>query len=79
MDYEQGVIDTIDWLAGTALGAPATCLWERVATDEGAISAEWRAARDLEHENRASDDAVRYGGIARTIAWYRHTLGSDFV
>lgn len=77
--YEQGVIDTIDWLDGIASAAPATEL-PRAATDEGAVSAEWLAARDLEHVNRADPVASqRPGAVARTLSWYRRMFGHDFV
>ena len=77
--YEQGVIDTIDWLDGTALVAPATEL-PRLATDEGAVSEEWLAARDLEHDRRADPVASqRPSAVARTVSWYRRMAGHDFV
>lgn len=77
--YEQGVIDTLDWLDGTAVVAPATGL-PRAAAEQGAVSAEWLASRDLEHADRADPVASqRPGAVARTVSWYRRMPGHDFV
>lgn len=63
-----GVLATIAWLRGQGT-APATGL-ARQAAEEGAVRAEWLAARDLEHGARGTDEAIRFGAVARTIAWY---------